>query len=288
MYRIKKRLIIFITLLFIIIGWFYLSPVRVEVNNEKKIFYNTRNLESFLNILEIQIENKELIFFNEEFDLKKVKKIKEFGEVEINKDRVKKKFNSIWVRFKSMFGVYSQIPLNIDLDKNTVMNSIENIFKKYKKDPFEADFLQKDGILKIIEGRPGLNLDYFFIYKNIVEALKNNQKEIFVEIEKIEPEKSLSNYVREHEFNHVLGKYKTEFEADNKKRVKNLKVAAEAIDNIVLKPGQEFSFNDFVGPRTREAGYVEAPVIINGRLEDGLAGGICQITSNLPDTIGTL
>ena len=46
-------------------------------------------------------------------------------------------------------------------------------------------------------------------------------------------------------------------------------------------PGETFSYNKIVGERTIEAGYKEAPIYVNGRIEDGLGGGICQITTTL-------
>ncbi len=48
-----------------------------------------------------------------------------------------------------------------------------------------------------------------------------------------------------------------------------------------LKPGAQFSFNDVVGERTAEAGYDDAPVMIDGKLVPGIGGGICQVSSTI-------
>ena len=65
-------------------------------------------------------------------------------------------------------------------------------------------------------------------------------------------------------------------------RITNIRLACQSINGTVLQPGEEFSFNDVVGPRTAERGYKEAGVIVGGdRLDNGLGGGICQVSGTL-------
>ncbi len=47
-------------------------------------------------------------------------------------------------------------------------------------------------------------------------------------------------------------------------RVTNIHVMARAMDRAVVYPGQRFSINDYLGPRTRSKGYVPAPILLNG------------------------
>ena len=61
----------------------------------------------------------------------------------------------------------------------------------------------------------------------------------------------------------------------------NIALAAKTIDGLVLMPGQAFSFNEVVGRRTLERGYVWAPVIVGDELRPGVGGGICQVASTL-------
>ena len=48
-----------------------------------------------------------------------------------------------------------------------------------------------------------------------------------------------------------------------------------------MEAGAEFSFNTTVGERTREKGYEEAKVLIDGKRDYAVGGGICQISSTL-------
>lgn len=58
-------------------------------------------------------------------------------------------------------------------------------------------------------------------------------------------------------------------------------MAANAINNVLLKPGEEFSFNDIVGERTEEKGYKYAESIDDKKIVETVGGGICQVSTTL-------
>ncbi len=67
----------------------------------------------------------------------------------------------------------------------------------------------------------------------------------------------------------------------NRDRNNNIALAALAISNQTLMPGQTFSFNQTTGQRTLEKGYAGAPAISGGVLIDDVGGGVCQVSSTL-------
>ena len=79
----------------------------------------------------------------------------------------------------------------------------------------------------------------------------------------------------------MLSEFSTNYNAGAVGRTKNLQIAAGKIDGTIVMPGEEFSFNKVVGKRTVQDGYQNAPVYENGKVVDGLAGGICQISTTL-------
>lgn len=78
----------------------------------------------------------------------------------------------------------------------------------------------------------------------------------------------------------VIGTFTTKT-TDNKNRNQNIKLAVDAIDGTVLKPGQEFSFNLATGNRTSEKGYQPAGAYKNGILIEEPGGGVCQVSTTL-------
>jgi len=75
------------------------------------------------------------------------------------------------------------------------------------------------------------------------------------------------------------------FKGSDKNRAHNVETAAKRLHNIVINPGEVFSFNENVGIRTKKNGFLEAPVIFNGTLEDDIGGGVCQVSSTLYTTV---
>ncbi|KAF1681389.1 VanW family protein [Veillonella sp. R32] len=84
--------------------------------------------------------------------------------------------------------------------------------------------------------------------------------------------------------NAVLGTYSTTFNSGDTSRTHNIQLATDKINNVVIQPHQNFSFNVIVGERTAEAGYDDAPVFMDGKLVPGIGGGICQVSSTLFNT----
>lgn len=78
----------------------------------------------------------------------------------------------------------------------------------------------------------------------------------------------------------LLGQYRTTF-ARKKNRTINVKLAASALDGVFLMPGAEMSYNAWVGERSLERGFKEAPVIEQGEMVEGLGGGACQVSSTV-------
>ncbi|MFS8514512.1 MAG: VanW family protein, partial [Planifilum fulgidum] len=82
-----------------------------------------------------------------------------------------------------------------------------------------------------------------------------------------------------------IGRYTTYFDASNVNRTTNIRLSAAAINNLVLNPGETFSFNQVVGQRTPERGYKPAAVIVRGEYSEGIGGGICQTSSTLYNSV---
>ncbi len=82
-------------------------------------------------------------------------------------------------------------------------------------------------------------------------------------------------------FSYEISSYKTWFNVNEWSRSENIRLASRNIDGAVIMPGERFSFNGTVGERTKERGFQEATVYVQGTMEPGLGGGICQVSSTI-------
>ena len=104
-------------------------------------------------------------------------------------------------------------------------------------------------------------------------------EEIRIEFFRIAPELSqeeLSSLL----FRDVLGKYSSPH-TNNSNRNNNLKLACKALNGLVLYPGETFSYNQALGKRTTEKGYLPAGAYSSGEVVETVGGGICQVSSTL-------
>ncbi|AQR97548.1 VanW family protein [Clostridium saccharoperbutylacetonicum] len=79
----------------------------------------------------------------------------------------------------------------------------------------------------------------------------------------------------------LMGTFSTNYGSSAPGRSNNIEIATSAINGTVVMPGEVFSFNDVVGPRTVERGYQEAGTYVGNKVEPGIGGGICQVSTTL-------
>lgn len=99
--------------------------------------------------------------------------------------------------------------------------------------------------------------------------------EVSVPMEYVEPE-----YTTQTLFRDVLGACETPHTADENRNT-NLRLVCEAIDGMILMPGDTFDYNEAVGQRTAEKGYKAAAAYSSGQTVKEIGGGICQVSSTL-------
>lgn len=82
-------------------------------------------------------------------------------------------------------------------------------------------------------------------------------------------------------FRDKLGASTTYYPNSIDNRISNLNKAADTINGIIMYPGDVFSYNQTLGQRTLEAGFLPAGAYENGEVVEEVGGGICQVSSTL-------
>ena len=86
-------------------------------------------------------------------------------------------------------------------------------------------------------------------------------------------------------FRDLLGARTTYYWGSTRSRIKNISLVAQKLDGLILLPGQQFSYNGYVGQRTEEAGFEAAAAYDNGKVVYEIGGGICQVSSTLYNAV---
>jgi vancomycin resistance protein YoaR len=157
----------------------------------------------------------------------------------------------------------------------------ERLAKTVARPPQDAGFaVTASGALAITPAKDGLAVDVPGTAKAILAAAtspSNRTAQLAVEVSK--PERSNAE-AKAMGITGVVGSYTTTY-GGTPGRLHNVQLVSQLIDGALVAPGATFSFNGTTGERTADKGFQEAPVIINGELQNGLGGGICQVSTTV-------
>ena len=140
--------------------------------------------------------------------------------------------------------------------------------------------------VEIIPDQPGQELDEIATLKKLETALAQYPEIAPVQVVKKQVAANVTAvYLESLKIKEPISSFTTMFSSKDANRNHNISLAADAIDQTLLLPGSQFSFNEVVGNTTAAKGYLNAPVIVKGALDEGLGGGICQVSTTLYNAI---
>ncbi len=201
-------------------------------------------------------------------------------------------------RGRGISALYQQIALklgwesyNFDLnplyDHGYLNNLLSELAISYKKEPVEARFDFADGKVQAFQmEKDGYQLDMTTVLIKVEQALKQQRFEPGKVIKISVPKQILKAEIKLNKINdlgirELVGMGSSQFAGSAPERVHNIVTGANRINGMIIKPGQTFSFNEFLGEISSRTGFMAAFVIKNGKtvLDDG--GGICQVSTTM-------
>lgn len=191
--------------------------------------------------------------------------------------------------FSKVFRASNLLMSNIDLkietdyDSDKLFAILSNIKSEIDTEQANASVTYNSGNINLTRSKEGKQLDIDRNLKLVENHLKaKNFEGIELDVDVIKPAIAYEDIK---EIDTVLSYFSTTFNAGDINRSDNIKLACSRLNGRILFPGDEFSMDGALGPRTVENGYKEAPVIYKNELIKGPGGGICQVTTTLYDAI---
>jgi vancomycin resistance protein YoaR len=166
------------------------------------------------------------------------------------------------------------VPSKIDVDK---------VYHEIYREPQDAFFRIENSQVIVEPHVNGRSADRDVLADFIETAVSNEDSVRSLTLVVTEP--SLTKEEAERRlFTDILAESSSKFYTGNendRNRAENIRLASNKINSTLLAPGDVFSFNEVVGPRTAAAGYKVAHVYTAGEVVDDIGGGICQVSSTL-------
>ncbi|WP_038041150.1 VanW family protein [Thermus tengchongensis] len=152
------------------------------------------------------------------------------------------------------------------------------LIRRLARDPRPPRFILQEGRWRGVE-KKGLAFSEAEALAAYREALGAGRRSFHLPVRYTPPRPSLRELyalgIKEH-----LATGETDFRGSSRERTHNLLLASSKLDGLLIPPGR-FSFNQALGPVTQEEGYKEAFVIVGDRTEQGVGGGVCQVSTTL-------
>ncbi|OPA24256.1 hypothetical protein BHL53_14335 [Bacillus cereus] len=168
------------------------------------------------------------------------------------------------------------------IEQEKFVQFINEKLKNYVVTPLDAKIKldETEGQFEVKESKNGKQVNKKALYVALLVALKNNNPVVSIPFEDVQP-KLTTEKAENLDINHIMTTYKTSLANRNSNAVNNIQIAANKLNGTLLAPGDEFSYKKKVGKANIENGYKESTVFVNGKIEKGVGGGICQVASTL-------
>jgi len=141
----------------------------------------------------------------------------------------------------------------------------------------ELTILNKRAI-KFTPPQNGLKTDLYTSTQNVLVALQNNQSSAGLVINRSEPRTRLSD-LNDLGIQELVARGESAFKGSPKNRRHNIQIGVNKMAGVILSPGEEFSFNKFLGPVEADQGFLPELVIKKDGTVPELGGGLCQVSS---------
>lgn len=169
-----------------------------------------------------------------------------------------------------------------EVDPEALREALSEQLKEVERKPKDAEFVLSGGAPSIVDDQDGLSVDTETLAEDLLQVLPQSQdRELTAELV-TEPAELSADDLEELGVKEQVSTFTTDFPGDpNSPRNQNIKILADQVDGALVQPGEVFSLNEFSGPRGYEQGYKDAAVIIEGRLQPAVGGGLSQFTTTL-------
>ena len=167
--------------------------------------------------------------------------------------------------------------LAVSLDNRTLYDRISSAYSTREQPVRNASLKVVGNGVRVVSSRSGRSLDMDAIGAAIVAD--PDATSVRARFKVTEPTTTTAQ-IKALKITGLVSEFSTPYNCCEP-RVTNIQRAAEIINGTIIPAGHTFSLNDTLGPRTPERGFVEAPQIAAGRLEDAVGGGVSQVATTL-------
>ena len=167
----------------------------------------------------------------------------------------------------------------VTLDGDQLARIVRPRLGKWIVRAHNAQFVVAGNRVQVTQSRPGRDVDPAQLAEAVRQATGDGHV-AHVELGPRRPDRTTAA-AKALGIRQKLVSYTTQMGESSSNRIDNVHLMADFIDGTIINPGEIFSFNDVVGPRTSERGFLEGQMIIGSLVLPSIGGGVCQTATTL-------
>jgi vancomycin resistance protein YoaR len=173
------------------------------------------------------------------------------------------------------------VPTIYTFDRKSSSGFLHALAGKIDRHPVNAKLMVESGSVRIVPEKPGIKLDVDKSLAGIESVINSGAGLVNLVVVTDEPKIKSADLQG---IDDVIASYSTPYKPWQRDRTHNMRIACSFIDGTLLRPGEVFSYNEIVGPRLKKYGFRDAPIFVNGEVEPGTGGGVCQVSTTIYNT----
>jgi vancomycin resistance protein YoaR len=172
-------------------------------------------------------------------------------------------------------------PPKLGLDPDAVANYVNTLSKGIDHNAQNAQLQMQDNQLTVVQpARNGVKVDRESAVKDITTALSKSGDNRHVDLQLSTTTADVNeNNLDSLGIKEQISEGETTFPGSSANRLINVRQGAKTFNDVLLKPGEQFSFGKILGDVGPETGYVPELVILANHEEKQYGGGLCQVAS---------
>ncbi len=175
--------------------------------------------------------------------------------------------------------------LRIALEHDALDKILEPIRKRWEQPAQDAQFnVDRWSKITISPSKIQTRLRTEDVERALLEAAKTPERRGQLRLLEAEQPRITTELAHQLNIKELVGQFTTQHVCCQP-RVENIHRMADLIDGSVVLPGEVFSINQLVGPRTRAKGFVPAPTIVHGEIDDTTGGGVSQFATTIYNAV---
>ena len=168
----------------------------------------------------------------------------------------------------------------VGFDPSAAADALRPLVQRWHREPVNARFDVTGSAVRVIPAQPGRDVDPAVAADLLLAGARSPGRVASVAMHAV-PAALTTAKAKALGIRQRLVSFTTEMGPSSSNRIHNVHLMADFIDGTIIKPGEVFSYNSVVGPRTSDRGFLEGQMIVGSLTLPAIGGGVCQTATTL-------